>query len=211
MDLAAFGCATVMLAGNTIYTGAVFVPLAVVILTTTGEIDLSTRPSSAMDSGDINAVRLRVALQALSAPPELPAAWAAARVLRYVLLCTARVVATVGAAFVLKGALAVVMHAGDDEQHIAQLLDCKIYGAGPHCHDFFSLLYLCEGVFGYATAADLELATRLLLLPAVAVSFQWKNPDFLLKNPDFLLQNVDFIINTGCCSPNLRASAAVRM
>ena len=26
-----------------------------------------------------------------------------------------------------------------------------------------------------------------------AVSFQWKNPDFLIKNPDFLLKNVDFI------------------
>ena len=26
-----------------------------------------------------------------------------------------------------------------------------------------------------------------------AVSFQWKNPDFLLKNPDFLLKNPDFI------------------
>ena len=26
------------------------------------------------------------------------------------------------------------------------------------------------------------------------VSFQWKNPDFLLRNPDFRLKNVDFII-----------------
>ena len=26
------------------------------------------------------------------------------------------------------------------------------------------------------------------------VSFQWKNPDFLLQNPDFLLKNVDFVI-----------------
>ena len=26
------------------------------------------------------------------------------------------------------------------------------------------------------------------------VSFQWKNPDFLLKNPDFLLKNVDFTL-----------------
>ena len=26
------------------------------------------------------------------------------------------------------------------------------------------------------------------------VSFQWKNPDFLLRNPDFLLKNDDFII-----------------
>ena len=25
------------------------------------------------------------------------------------------------------------------------------------------------------------------------VSFQWKNPDFLLKNPDFLLKNPDFV------------------
>ena len=29
-----------------------------------------------------------------------------------------------------------------------------------------------------------------------AVSFQWKNPDFLLKNPDFLLKNEDFTINS---------------
>ena len=29
------------------------------------------------------------------------------------------------------------------------------------------------------------------------VSFQWKNPDFLLRNPDFLLKNVDFILKTG--------------
>ena len=26
------------------------------------------------------------------------------------------------------------------------------------------------------------------------VSFQWKNPDFLVKNPDFLLKNVDFVM-----------------
>ena len=29
------------------------------------------------------------------------------------------------------------------------------------------------------------------------VSFQWKNPDFLLRNVDFLLRNVDFLIKTG--------------
>ena len=28
------------------------------------------------------------------------------------------------------------------------------------------------------------------------VSFQWKNPDFLLKNPDFLLKNPDFLMKT---------------
>ena len=27
-----------------------------------------------------------------------------------------------------------------------------------------------------------------------AVSFQWKNPDFLLKNPDFLLKNPGFLL-----------------
>ena len=26
------------------------------------------------------------------------------------------------------------------------------------------------------------------------VSFQWKNPDFLLKNLDFILKNVDFLL-----------------
>ena len=29
---------------------------------------------------------------------------------------------------------------------------------------------------------------------AVQVSFQWKNPDFLLKNPDFLIRNPDFLL-----------------
>ena len=29
---------------------------------------------------------------------------------------------------------------------------------------------------------------------AAQVSFQWKNPDFLLRNPDFLLKNVVFVI-----------------
>ena len=29
---------------------------------------------------------------------------------------------------------------------------------------------------------------------AATVSFQWKNPDFLLKNPDFLLKNDGFRI-----------------
>ena len=33
----------------------------------------------------------------------------------------------------------------------------------------------------------------------VEVSFQWKNPDFLLKNPDFLLKNVDFITKQHKC------------
>ena len=29
------------------------------------------------------------------------------------------------------------------------------------------------------------------------VDFLWKNPDFLLKHVDFLLKNVDFITKTG--------------
>ena len=32
------------------------------------------------------------------------------------------------------------------------------------------------------------------VLHGTEVSFQWKNPDFLLRNPDFLLKNVDLII-----------------
>ena len=39
------------------------------------------------------------------------------------------------------------------------------------------------------------------------VSFQWKNPDFLLKNPDFLLKNVDFIIIKGSAGAAPRAVA----
>ena len=29
---------------------------------------------------------------------------------------------------------------------------------------------------------------------ATTVSFQWKNPDFLLKNPNFLFRNPDFLL-----------------
>ena len=47
-----------------------------------------------------------------------------------------------------------------------------------------------------ATNAVVEAATAEGETP-IQVSFQWKNPDFLLKNPDFLLKNVDFIIKTG--------------
>lgn len=39
--------------------------------------------------------------------------------------------------------------------------------AGSHCHDFFSLLYLCEGVFGYGTVSDVALAVKLLLVPSL--------------------------------------------
>ena len=30
----------------------------------------------------------------------------------------------------------------------------------------------------------------------VEVSFQWKNPDFLLKNPDLLIRNPDFLLKS---------------
>ena len=33
-----------------------------------------------------------------------------------------------------------------------------------------------------------------LFTSGAQVSFQWKNPDFLLKNPDFLLRNPDFLL-----------------
>ena len=29
---------------------------------------------------------------------------------------------------------------------------------------------------------------------AIVVSFQWKNPDFLLQNPEFLFRNPDFLL-----------------
>ena len=32
------------------------------------------------------------------------------------------------------------------------------------------------------------------VLRLLEVSFQWKNPDFLLKNPDFLLKNDAFVL-----------------
>ena len=35
---------------------------------------------------------------------------------------------------------------------------------------------------------------RWPLTALIQVSFQWKNPDFLLKNPGFLLKTVDFMI-----------------
>ena len=31
-------------------------------------------------------------------------------------------------------------------------------------------------------------------MATAAVSFQWKNPDFLFKNPDFLFLNSDFLL-----------------
>ena len=40
--------------------------------------------------------------------------------------------------------------------------------------------------YGWFTEQDLELIEQ--------VSFQWKNPDFLLTNPDFLIRNSDFPI-----------------
>ena len=49
---------------------------------------------------------------------------------------------------------------------------------------FSTVLVLKNGGFDRTGLRALELA-RLL------VSFQWKNPDFLIKNYDFRLKNVD--------------------
>ena len=62
-----------------------------------------------------------------------------------------------------------------DEQEMAQ----AHWGA-------FSVEPVVAPPVGGAAAVAAELAAE--------VSFQWKNPDFLLKNPDFLLKNVDFVI-----------------
>ena len=45
-----------------------------------------------------------------------------------------------------------------------------------------------------ATSTVLSLKQAIAVDPVAQVSFQWKNPDFLLMNPDFLLKNVDFMI-----------------
>ena len=41
------------------------------------------------------------------------------------------------------------------------------------------------------------------------VSFQWKNPDFLLRNPDFRLKKVDFTIKQALFEQSHAVSAAV--
>ena len=46
-------------------------------------------------------------------------------------------------------------------------------------------------------------------LDAVEVSFQWKNPDFLLRNPDFRLKKVDFTIKQALFEQSHAVSAAV--
>ena len=50
-----------------------------------------------------------------------------------------------------------------------------------------------------STAKSLDFKDRLLGVDdvklLVAVSFQWKNPDFPLKNVDFTLRNVGFLLN----------------
>ena len=41
-----------------------------------------------------------------------------------------------------------------------------------------------------------ELAAEGFVQPKMCeVSFQWKNPGFLLKNPDLLIRNLDFLLN----------------
>ena len=50
----------------------------------------------------------------------------------------------------------------------------------------------CDGEVKYI---DTSLADTIhLLLTRGEVSFQWKNPDFLLRNPDFLIKNPDFLL-----------------
>ena len=41
--------------------------------------------------------------------------------------------------------------------------------------------------FGVVNVGDAEIVQ-------IQVSFQWKNPDFLVRNPDFLLRNLDFLL-----------------
>ena len=52
-----------------------------------------------------------------------------------------------------------------------------------------SIIVLDLAGFSFSTLVNIGLVTKL-----VAVSLQWKNPDFLLKNPGFLLKNPDLPI-----------------
>lgn len=162
IDLTAFGCTTVLLGGNTIYTAALFAPLAFVVLATTHDDKLCTA----------NGSDETLSLSTLCMAPRLPKK-GCLDLGRYVILCTLGVGIRLCAALVLKGAVVSVTIGGstsaDDDQHITQLLRCKIFGAGPRCHDFFSLLYLCEGVFGYGTASDATFSMKLLLAPALTL------------------------------------------
>ena len=61
---------------------------------------------------------------------------------------------------------------------------------------FISQIYTCVAEYVSSNPdEDPTFDVAVFLAGAVgAVSFQWKNPDFILKNPDFLLKNVDFMI-----------------
>ena len=139
-DLAAFGLATALLCGNSIYTLSLFPKMALLILLLLAPFQPQARMQLGRGVGQL-----------------------VARIVQSLLV----VVLVPAAAMLAKSLLAGLAGVGSDDQHILQLLRCKLHGAGPSCHDFFSLLYLCEGVFGYATPEDITLANQTLLLPAV--------------------------------------------
>ena len=50
------------------------------------------------------------------------------------------------------------------------------------------------GAVALSVEADWLLTITTLTSAGHRVSFQWKNPDFLLKNPDFLFRNPNFLL-----------------
>ena len=75
------------------------------------------------------------------------------------------------------------------------------------------VLDTCGGQFGVTPDSSGASVYHYQVQDQPPVSFQWKNPDFLLKNPDFLLTNVDFItkFTVGCFGPAADGSGPVTL
>ena len=67
---------------------------------------------------------------------------------------------------------------------------------GGQNHIFQDLLSHKESSHSMSSLSDDQAHTADII---INVTFQWKNPDFLLKNPDFLFRNPDFILKTVDC------------
>jgi hypothetical protein len=157
-DMCGYALATLLLWGNTVYVSAFYVPFCA--MAALSSIWAPASLSLSFPAGDKP-----------SAAQFLRTCW---RVCTFVAANAAATAAVLVASGLLKLASGAALSAvgggaGLDDDHIFALLRCKVYGAGPQCHDFFSLLYLCENVFGYATRQDASAVTHLLLLPAAAV------------------------------------------
>ena len=63
-----------------------------------------------------------------------------------------------------------------------------LFAATPAVAPAVNLVFARQYVFDHRNGSQLQ---RWLI---DEVSFQWKNPDFLLKSPDFLIRNPNFLL-----------------